>query len=604
MNANKQQLIEKAVQAQNLKRWEEALLHWEEVQKKFPGAKSCKFGRAFCLERSNVLDEAQLLYEDLLHRFPEDKRPYIGLARIKQKQADWEDAAKFWKLLGERFFEHQIYALSGQVRCLCKLKRYTEINELFKITCKKIDQPTALREIFCNTLPGLPKEEAVKLGRVFVDAFENDAEAYCCLGELELSVGETEKASLSFEHAISIDPRLIKAQAVLAEVAVRSQLIGFEKTTHLWLKLHSQFPDDHSYKLEAIDCLIESENWDDAKILLEKEIKNFTLTDLLSYYMRSVRFSHSKGCELSLRYIDMMLGFPDSRMRSLTIRKAFLQAVIVNDDRVIEHILNFAPDLLDDESFAKYGRYSAMYAEIKNLSSLDQDINCFEHEDPQTLVLFFRGIAFQVKANYIQLLAPLIEAAKKNRASVWYLFDQRRALYMEGLQGLGADYEATLAALKNKINVHPAKKLVCVSVSGGGIGAIRYGIRLGAQRILTFSSPTNLTLESLQDYGRRGAMVTKRLYQRVPQLATNLREDLIACQNPPLITSVYNAEMPQDAKQAGNISDLPYVMSIAIPDEKGHNSIEPARKAGILNPLIDWALTGKSPPSISDFDFK
>lgn len=69
-----------------------------------------------------------------------------------------------------------------------------------------------------------------------------------------------------------------------------------------------------------------------------------------------------------------------------------------------------------------------------------------------------------------------------------HLRDPRMAWYLQGIDGLGADLDATLDTVRRHIRALPATRMTMLGQSMGGYGAIRYGLALGADRVVALGA--------------------------------------------------------------------------------------------------------------------
>jgi tetratricopeptide (TPR) repeat protein len=72
-----------------------------------------------------------------------------------------------------------------------------------------------------------------------------------------------------------------------------------------------------------------------------------------------------------------------------------------------------------------------------------------------------------------------------------YLKDFKRLRYLKGIGSIGIDYDATIAALRRLLVKLGTSRVCAIGDSDGGFAAIRYGVALGADRIVSFSGPTH-----------------------------------------------------------------------------------------------------------------
>jgi hypothetical protein len=99
--------------------------------------------------------------------------------------------------------------------------------------------------------------------------------------------------------------------------------------------------------------------------------------------------------------------------------------------------------------------------------------------------------------------------------------------------------------------------VVALGACNGGSAAIRYGIDLGAERIVSFSAATRLSPEAPTRLRQKQNFMRRRLSEEVPEGLPDLRPFLEAHGNLARITYFYYTRDPREAPDADYIADLP-----------------------------------------------
>jgi len=154
-----------------------------------------------------------------------------------------------------------------------------------------------------------------------------------------------------------------------------------------------------------------------------------------------------------------------------------------------------------------------------------------------------------------------------------YLRDFDRLLYWNGVRSWGPP-EAMLERIRG---LAFGRRLVIMGGSAGGFGAIRWGIELEADRIVTFAPPTNIEVEFLDriDDGRAKIM-QKRLHLHIAPEHRNLAHCVAAAGGRTPIHLLFGTENAIDSGHAQNLAGLPGV----------HLHPESTAKHSLLNSLI------------------
>ena len=172
-----------------------------------------------------------------------------------------------------------------------------------------------------------------------------------------------------------------------------------------------------------------------------------------------------------------------------------------------------------------------------------------------------------------------------------YLRDDLRLLYCRGISSLGPDLAATLDGLRARLDALGTSRLVTIGSSAGGFGAINYGVELGAERIVGFSSPTDIRTEFLRAVGDARALVlTARLNRQFPPRELMCRERIEAAGYTGRITLHYGADMPTDRAHAEQLAGLAGVSLRPEPGCDQHGLIPYLMAEGRLSRVLRNAL--------------
>lgn len=173
--------------------------------------------------------------------------------------------------------------------------------------------------------------------------------------------------------------------------------------------------------------------------------------------------------------------------------------------------------------------------------------------------------------------------------STIYLRDSTRFLFNSGISSISSDFSGTVDYLRRLLADWNTCRLVSVGSSAGGFAAIRYGLALGAERIVTFSSPTNLNSDFLAEDGR-ARLVEKRL-QGLPREVLDIRPTVRANRGRTPIHVTFGKGMRQDSRHAHHIAGEPGVHLHPIEGLAVHDSLVwLAREGRLMSFLGDTLL--------------
>lgn len=184
-------------------------------------------------------------------------------------------------------------------------------------------------------------------------------------------------------------------------------------------------------------------------------------------------------------------------------------------------------------------------------------------------LLVFTGLADRVGLPIAVLDAFCAEAGH----SAVYLRDCRRELFLSGVSELGANPQETTLAIQVLLEDLGTRTLLCLGNSAGGFAAIRYGLRLGASRILCSSVASNINddfLEAIDD--RRGRLVSKRLNAAALEDGLDISSDILDGNGQCAIDLWYGELSREDVAHAAYLEGLPGVSCYPIPQFPRHNT--------------------------------
>ena len=165
------------------------------------------------------------------------------------------------------------------------------------------------------------------------------------------------------------------------------------------------------------------------------------------------------------------------------------------------------------------------------------------------MVLVFTGsndLVSMPLSTFDRYLAPV-------PASVVYLKDFNRLRFLTGIRSLAADYSGTVSALRQMRDRLGARRVCAIGNCYGGFAAIRYGVELGAERILAFSAMTHGPRETEATQEQTRKFVSSRLAAKVPADMIDLAPFLATRSHRGRIEVFYDGDDPRDASHASRL---------------------------------------------------
>jgi hypothetical protein len=152
---------------------------------------------------------------------------------------------------------------------------------------------------------------------------------------------------------------------------------------------------------------------------------------------------------------------------------------------------------------------------------------------------------------------------------VVYLFDTQFSCFLRGIDGLGSSHETALGGLRALCRTLSESEagIYCYGGSMGGFGALRYGLDLGARKVLTFGAPTSLKGDVCRVQFEIG------LAKRLGALALDLKPLYLREPARPQVTLYYSALNARDTAHTQRFADVPGANIVAVEDTSDHDCL-------------------------------
>jgi hypothetical protein len=212
------------------------------------------------------------------------------------------------------------------------------------------------------------------------------------------------------------------------------------------------------------------------------------------------------------------------------------------------------------------------------------DVQVVHRPNADTVILLFSGFPHLLGVP----LCAIHRWLGRLPASLIYLGDVRKLLYLEGVRSLGPNRETTLAVLREIIASLGGRRILCYGDSSGGFPALHYGLDLGAEAILGFGAVTNISLEF--NANLRQARLVGPLHGRLPGLSIDLRALFGAARQPPRTLLVYSENNWDDRLHAWHLSSLSNVTLRKVPNYAKHNVTPELLRRDEYQSLLDWLV--------------
>ncbi len=180
------------------------------------------------------------------------------------------------------------------------------------------------------------------------------------------------------------------------------------------------------------------------------------------------------------------------------------------------------------------------------------------------------------RVRYQEIDNPILQ--RRGDVSLIFIRDRHRLGNLAGIAGLGANYQDCIEGFQRIIAQLGASEIFCIGHSYSGYLALRFGLELGAKRVLATSPFTSLPME----------MPERPVAP--PELMGPLAPLYFAAEKRPQVTLCYGAENEQDCWMAEQMRQVLGVTLLPIPGISDHNSLFELNRTNRFGQLIEALL--------------
>ena len=168
-------------------------------------------------------------------------------------------------------------------------------------------------------------------------------------------------------------------------------------------------------------------------------------------------------------------------------------------------------------------------------------------------------------------------------ANLIYLRPFGLDFYADGMAAFGLGAPAMVAGLRRRLAALGSSRTFCLGNSMGGFAAVRYGLELGAEAILTLGPQTMVG----PDFDERGGdRIRERIRRNVPTAPLDLRPIWPPRAPPPRLVIVYGEQCWEDRLYAEHMAGLPGVELRQVDGFDSHTLARELIRRGELLPLL------------------
>lgn len=521
-------MIDRARRASSRRDWLEAGRCWDAVRACSPQHVPAYLGAAHALRESGRYDEAELVLAEAADRFPADEQVALTRAWLSNARRDWPTAIRRWEDVCTRFPENP-WCYVGHANALREAGIADRVESLLNRASETVLTATQQRGLDTAAAHRVQFEIAKArhdwpaarewAEKIVASEVAPQANMLVALAQACWHLGDGEGADGAALRALSVDPA--SSDAVIVRAWVATERGDAETALSCYRRLAELNPGVARWSLKLVQLLNRFGRVREALSELEN-VRNRWPNDAM---VRTFLTNYGPASAVPLRPLKSEQagkGVPELASHQE------LQRII---DKAPAEMHRLRPLLADDP---------------------EAEVQIARVVDAESAVLVFCGSNDAVAmplAIFDRFLSTL-------ELSAVYLKDFRRLRFLKGIESLGSDYPGTVEALRGIITRLGVKRLCTMGNCDGGFAAIRYGVELGADRIVTFSSPTHSPPESLTKIEQARNFMTKRLAANVPQELMDLKPFLESRWNGTRIELFYEAENARDRLHALHLGAL------------------------------------------------
>lgn len=219
---------------------------------------------------------------------------------------------------------------------------------------------------------------------------------------------------------------------------------------------------------------------------------------------------------------------------------------------------------------------------------VDSDVQLVERPGSKLVIFAFCG-----RKQHIGMPLWLFQRwLSRLRAHVVYLRDFDNNHFLGGVRSLGSQ-EATVIAMDHLVSKLGVERVLCLGNSSGGYGAMLYGLRIGAEKVLSFSGASSLDPAFNLHLNRAEAAIAVK--QAYPDARLDLREAYLGASRPPRTLLVYGAQAWDDRIHAEHMAGAPGIELLPVDDYKGHGTVAELVHRGRFGALLDDLAAPSAP---------
>jgi tetratricopeptide (TPR) repeat protein len=506
--------------------WPEACRLWESFLADSGRTAADYVDAAKAFRESTRYEEAERTLRQGEAAFPAADSIAIARAWLANARGDWPSALSQWEGFHARFPGNP-WGFVGHIHALRGAGRAGEIDALLPSLAAAAKQrgmaPEAALKLDADVAKACRDWSAVRTLTRSMAATAPSAALFLDMAQACWHLGDRDAADEAATQALSIDPALSEAVVVRAWVATDRG--DGEAALSCYRRLAELNPAAVRWPLKVVQLLNRLGYVEEARAELDRVRRRWPNDPMMRVFL----LNYGPGAASGSSPVESRANAADG-----------------------------LPGSVEEEELRIVARKAPAAAEWRRpivVPDGERDVLVAPAPDAETALLVFTG-----SNDAVSISLPLFDRflAKLDITAV-YLKDFNRLRFLTGIRSLSGDYEGTLGALREMLNGMGIHRICTLGNCDGGFAAIRYGIELGAERIVVFGAPTHSSEDALSRIEQARNFMKNRLAAKVPSAMMDLRPFLESREYSARLDLFYEEEDVRDSLQALHLAGLPGV---------------------------------------------
>ncbi|NEQ77434.1 MAG: tetratricopeptide repeat protein, partial [Okeania sp. SIO2C9] len=293
----------------SLGNWNLALERWESAIEKFPENIGFQVSKGNVLINLSCFDEAEVVFQRLIEKYPHQPQGYEGYARLNHSLANWNLALSRWENALKKFPEHIGFKVQkGNI--LINLSRFDEAEAVFQQLIEKSPHQPQGYEGYARLNHSLANWNlALSRWENALKKFPEHIGFKVQKGNILINLSRFDEAEAVFQQLIEKSPH--QPQGYEGYARLNHSLGNWNLALSRWESAIEKFPENIGFQVSKGNVLINLSRFDEAEAVFQQLIEKSPHQP--QGYEGYARLNHSLGnWNLALsRWENALKKFPE-----------------------------------------------------------------------------------------------------------------------------------------------------------------------------------------------------------------------------------------------------------------------------------------------------